>query len=115
MVKRTWYARLAASIRERPARIKRPECHFTPISGRRTIRNLLPYDSNFRFLDFEMLITKPDITYVPLAGLATCCLALMVNLAITYAPGGYLPDRGVPQGRQSNADAPFAPPPARQR
>ena len=48
-----------------------------------------------------------------LAGLATSCLALIVNLAITYAPTGYLPEQRTPRTWQSAPDHPLPPPPAR--
>ena len=56
-------------------------------------------------------------TYVrwSFAGLATSCLALIVNLAITYAPTGYLPEQSVPQTWQPVPDRPSPPPPASQR
>jgi|HubBroStandDraft_4_1064222.scaffolds.fasta_scaffold445191_1 hypothetical protein len=50
-----------------------------------------------------------------LAGLATSCLALIVNLAITYAPTGYLPEQNVPRTWQPVPDRPYAPPPASQK
>ncbi len=50
-----------------------------------------------------------------LAGLATSCLALIVNLAITYAPTGYLPEQSVPRTWQPVPDRPYPPPPARQK
>jgi hypothetical protein len=48
-----------------------------------------------------------------LAGIAVSCLALAVNVAITYAPAGYLPGRDVPQSWQTPPDRPYVPPPAR--
>ena len=50
-----------------------------------------------------------------LIGLAASCLALAINLAIVYAPVGYLRDQNVPRPWQSVPDRPSAPPPARQR
>jgi hypothetical protein len=47
-----------------------------------------------------------------LAGIAVSCLALAVNVAITYAPAGYLPGRAVPQSWQSPPDRPYVPPPS---
>jgi hypothetical protein len=47
------------------------------------------------------------------AGVAVSCLALGINLAILYAPEGYLPGRKVPQMWQLPPDRPFVPPPAR--
>jgi hypothetical protein len=47
-----------------------------------------------------------------LAGLAGCCLALAINLAIYYAPEGYLPGRKAPQLWQPVPDRPYVPPPA---
>ncbi|HZZ77451.1 MAG TPA: hypothetical protein VFE62_02970 [Gemmataceae bacterium] len=48
-----------------------------------------------------------------IAGLATSCLALTINLAIWYAPGGYLRDPSVPRMWQAVPDRPYAPPPAK--
>jgi hypothetical protein len=48
------------------------------------------------------------------AGVAMCCLALAVNIAIAYAPAGYLPGRNVPRPWQPEPDRPYVPPPARQ-
>jgi hypothetical protein len=47
-----------------------------------------------------------------LAGSAVCFLALAINLAIVYAPGGYLPPRKVPPPWQPIPDRPYVPPPA---
>src|SRR5689334_11128860 len=47
-----------------------------------------------------------------LGGVATCCLALGVNLAIYCAPGGYLPERRSPQLWRQGSDEAVAPPPA---
>jgi hypothetical protein len=49
-----------------------------------------------------------------LAGLITCILALTINLAIYYAPTGYLNEPGVPRPWQGVPDRPYSPPPARQ-
>jgi hypothetical protein len=48
-----------------------------------------------------------------LAGIAVSCLGLAVNIAIAYAPAGYLPGRDVPQMWQLPPDRPYVPPPAR--
>lgn len=48
-----------------------------------------------------------------LAGIAVSCLALAVNIAIAYAPAGYLPGREASQPWQSPPDRPYVPPPAR--
>jgi ABC-type Fe3+-siderophore transport system permease subunit len=48
-----------------------------------------------------------------LAGIAVSFLGLAVNIAIAYAPAGYLPGRDVPQLWQSPPDRPYVPPPAR--
>lgn len=48
-----------------------------------------------------------------LAGIAVSCLGLAVNVAIAYAPAGYLPGREVPQLWQSSPDRPYVPPPER--
>ncbi len=50
-----------------------------------------------------------------LAGLATSSLALIVNIAITYAPTGYLPEQSVPRTWQPVPDRPSPPAPARQK
>jgi hypothetical protein len=47
-----------------------------------------------------------------LAGLAACCIALGVTLALYYAPAGYLPGRLITQPWQPIPDRPFVPPPA---
>jgi hypothetical protein len=47
-----------------------------------------------------------------LGGLAASTLALLVNLAIAYAPQGYLPGRNVPKPWQPVPDRPYVPPPA---
>jgi hypothetical protein len=47
-----------------------------------------------------------------LAGIAVSCLGLAVNIAIAYAPAGYLPSRDVPQLWQTAPDRPSVPPPA---
>jgi hypothetical protein len=49
-----------------------------------------------------------------LAGVVLSSLALAINLAIAYAPAGYLPDHHVPQPWQAVPDRPYTPPPARQ-
>jgi hypothetical protein len=46
-------------------------------------------------------------------GLAVGVLALSVNLALAYAPTGYLPDPHVPKTWQPVPDRPSVPPPAR--
>jgi hypothetical protein len=50
-----------------------------------------------------------------LGGLSVCALALLVNLAGAFAPGGYLSDREVPKLWQSGYDRPYVPPPAPER
>jgi hypothetical protein len=47
-----------------------------------------------------------------LLGSAMSALALGVNLAIAYAPGGYLPDPHVLPPWQGVPDRPYVPPPA---
>jgi hypothetical protein len=47
-----------------------------------------------------------------LAGLVMSAAALAVNLAIAYAPGGYLPDPHVLPPWQRVPDRPYVPPPA---
>jgi len=46
-----------------------------------------------------------------LGGIALCALSLAVNIAIWYAPGGYLPSRSVPQPWQPVNDRPWVSPP----
>jgi hypothetical protein len=49
----------------------------------------------------------------PLAGLAVAGLALGVNLAVYYAPGGeYIPNYNVPSGKRPVPGLPAPPPPA---
>jgi hypothetical protein len=45
-------------------------------------------------------------------GLAASVLALGINLALAYAPEGYLPDKNSPTPWQPVPDRPAAPPPA---
>jgi hypothetical protein len=47
-----------------------------------------------------------------LAGIAMTALALAVNIAILYAPAGYLPGRKVPQLWRPVPDRPYVSPPA---
>ena len=47
-----------------------------------------------------------------LGGIALCCLTLGVDLAIWFAPEGYIPRRSVPRMWQSVPHKPFVPPPA---
>jgi hypothetical protein len=46
------------------------------------------------------------------AGIFISSLALAVNIAITYAPRGYLPSREVPKSWQPVRDRPWVPPPS---
>ncbi len=48
-----------------------------------------------------------------LAGVAVCSLALAVNVAIAYAPTGYVPGPHIPRLWQPVPDRPYVPPPAR--
>ena len=48
-----------------------------------------------------------------LMGLSLSALALGVNLAVAFAPGGYLPAPGVTPPWQGVPDRPSVPPPAR--
>ena len=48
-----------------------------------------------------------------LAGIVVSCMGLAVNVALAYAPAGYLPGRDVPQLWQLPPDKPFVSPPAR--
>jgi len=47
-----------------------------------------------------------------IGGIGVCSLALLVNLALTYAPGGYVPDPKVPRIWQPVYDRPYVSPPA---
>jgi hypothetical protein len=47
-----------------------------------------------------------------LGGIVVCSVALGVNLAIDYAPEGYLPQRTVPAPWRPPNDRPYVPPPA---
>jgi hypothetical protein len=47
-----------------------------------------------------------------LGGIAASCFALTINLAINFAPSGYLPERRVPSPWQAPPDTPYVPPPA---
>jgi hypothetical protein len=47
-----------------------------------------------------------------LGGLAVCALAVAVNIAIAYAPAGYLPGRNAPKLWEPVPDRPYVPPPA---
>jgi len=49
-----------------------------------------------------------------LEGLAVSCLSLAINVAITFAPTGYLHDQNVPRPWQPVPDRPYVSPPARQ-
>jgi hypothetical protein len=46
------------------------------------------------------------------AGTAVCALALAINVAIAYAPGGYLSDRKAPKPWEEPPSRPYVPPPA---
>jgi hypothetical protein len=48
-----------------------------------------------------------------LAGILMCAVALGVNVAVAYAPRGYLPERNVPRPWQPVPDRPYVPLPAR--
>jgi hypothetical protein len=47
-----------------------------------------------------------------LIGIALSFLALAINVAIAYAPGGYLPSRELPRSWQSPSERLYVPPPA---
>jgi hypothetical protein len=47
-----------------------------------------------------------------LGGIAMSALALAINVAIAYAPEGYLPGRKVPQLWRPDYDSPYVAPPA---
>ncbi len=46
-------------------------------------------------------------------GVGLCAAALALNVALAYAPAGYLPGRKVPKLWQTVPDRPWVPPPAR--
>jgi hypothetical protein len=48
-------------------------------------------------------------------GVAVCSLALALNVAIAFAPGGYQPNPEVPKSWQPVPDRPSYPPPAPSR
>jgi hypothetical protein len=46
-------------------------------------------------------------------GIAISFVALAINMAIVYAPGGYLPGRDISRSRrQAPSERPYVPPPA---
>ncbi len=47
-----------------------------------------------------------------LGGIGVCALALLANIAILYAPSGYIPSRDNPPLWQKPFDRPYVPPPA---
>jgi hypothetical protein len=47
-----------------------------------------------------------------LGGIAICALALAVNVALNYAPSGYLPGDDIPKSWRVAPDRPYVPPPA---
>src|SRR4051812_39133988 len=47
-----------------------------------------------------------------LGGVVACLTALLLNLAIAYAPSGYLPEPRAREGWNPPPDRPSAPPPA---
>jgi hypothetical protein len=47
-----------------------------------------------------------------LGGIGVCSLALLANIAILYAPSGYIPSRDQPPYWQQPYDRPYVPPPA---
>jgi hypothetical protein len=48
------------------------------------------------------------------AGIATCSLALAINLAVTYAPSGYVPPPSPPKVWQTAPGRQYIPPPAQE-
>ncbi len=48
-----------------------------------------------------------------LLGIVLCLLAGIVNVAIAFAPAGYIPQRSVPRTWQEPSGRPYVPPPAR--
>jgi hypothetical protein len=48
-----------------------------------------------------------------LGGLGLCSLALLVNVALAYAPWGYIPSRNVPPPWEPPPGKPYISPPAR--
>ncbi len=59
-----------------------------------------------------VLCTRGSSLRWSVAGVVVSLLALSVNLAIWYAPEGYLPGRNVPQMWNPAPDRPYVPPPA---
>jgi hypothetical protein len=58
------------------------------------------------------LFSKAGSLRWSLGGIGVCAVALAVNIAIDYAPQGYLPPREVPRSWRPPNDRPYVPPPA---
>ncbi len=58
------------------------------------------------------LVSKTGSLRWSLGGIAVCAVALGVNVAIDFAPRGYLPPREPPRLWRSPNDRPYVPPPA---
>lgn len=50
-----------------------------------------------------------------IGGIAVCLLGLSINVAVDYAPEGYIESRAVPRLWQTPPDVPYVPPPAQSR
>ncbi|HEX3654198.1 MAG TPA: hypothetical protein VHV55_00250 [Pirellulales bacterium] len=50
-----------------------------------------------------------------LGGIVVCVMGLTINVAVDYAPEGYIEDRSVPPMWQTAPDRPYVPPPAQSR
>jgi hypothetical protein len=58
------------------------------------------------------LFSKTTSLRWSLGGIIVCGVALGVNIAIDWAPAGYLPPRAVPAPWRPPNDRPYVPPPA---
>lgn len=50
-----------------------------------------------------------------LGGIVVCVMGLTINVAVDYAPEGYVESRSVPRLWQTAPDVPYVPPPAATR
>jgi hypothetical protein len=67
----------------------------------------------FGVVGFVLALLSPTVSLRgSIGGIGLSGLALAVNLAIAYAPGGYSPRPDVPQPWQAVPDRPFVAPPA---
>jgi hypothetical protein len=64
---------------------------------------------------FAALLARGARLRWSLGGIVISALALGINIAVAYAPEGYLADRNVPKLWQPVPDRPYVPPPAPSR